>query len=119
MLQWTDRLARFRSCAVTSDSLPRNTPSSLPRGIVRAAASPQGRHAGRLVTLIAPLDVFIVDVDGERRWIAAAGSLAHATDLIRSKGPGTYVIYSPKTRHKDVIVVTAQGTTAFIKRLDD
>ena len=56
--------------------------------------------------MIAPLDVFKVEKDGNLRWIETADTLESAKARIAAlgaKSPGEYVIYSQKTGNRTVV----------------
>jgi hypothetical protein len=59
--------------------------------------------------MIAPLDVFAIG-DGDSHWLGCTETLAEAVDLIQKTGPGSYLVFSQTTHHKNLYNVTAEST---------
>jgi len=60
-----------------------------------------------------PLDVFRVEEDA-RLWLFKNNSLFDALDIIRGKGPGTYLVESQKSGLKRFYKVDVYGKLSFL-----
>jgi len=68
--------------------------------------------------VVAPLDIFKLDAGGVT-WIAEANTLAHATEIIRKRGSGRYLVLSHTTGHKEKFDVHSDGSVHRVTDLVD
>ena len=64
--------------------------------------------------MVPPLDVFAIE-NGAPTWLGCAETLARAVELVGTRGPGSYFVFSQETGNKTSYEVVAHNTVALLE----